>query len=65
MRDLGYGKGYKYAHDEPEAMVDQEHLPEELSGRVYYQPTDRGREKAIGEVLAARRSFLAKKRPKS
>jgi putative ATPase len=42
MKGLGYGKGYKYAHDFPDAVVDQQHLPESLKGRKYYQPTDRG-----------------------
>ena len=37
MRDLGYGKGYRYAHDDPEAR-DQAHLPAELKGRKYYKP---------------------------
>ena len=37
MRDLGYGKGYRYAHDDPEAR-DQAHLPEALKGRKYYKP---------------------------
>ena len=62
MKELGYGKGYQYAHDHPDAAVDQEHLPQELSGRVYYKPTDRGREKAIKEFLEARRAALAKSR---
>lgn len=35
MKDLGYGKGYKYAHDFKDAKVDQEHFPEELKGRKY------------------------------
>jgi len=42
MRELGYGKGYKYAHDFPDAEVDQQHLPPGLEGRRYYVPTDRG-----------------------
>ncbi len=42
MESLGYGKGYKYAHDFPDARVEQEHLPESLRGRKYYFPTDRG-----------------------
>lgn len=42
MEGLGYGKGYKYAHDYPHAQVDQEHFPESLKGRKYYFPTDRG-----------------------
>ena len=36
MKDLGYGKGYKYAHDYKDAKVDQEHFPPELKGRKYY-----------------------------
>jgi len=39
---LGHGEGYQYAHDAPDARVDQEHLPESLRGRRYYRPTDRG-----------------------
>ncbi|HTW91615.1 MAG TPA: replication-associated recombination protein A [bacterium] len=42
MKGLGYGKGYKYAHDFKDAKVEQEHLPPSLKGRKYYRPTDRG-----------------------
>uniref|UniRef100_A0A7C4CBS3 Replication-associated recombination protein A n=1 Tax=candidate division WOR-3 bacterium TaxID=2052148 RepID=A0A7C4CBS3_UNCW3 len=42
MQGLGYGRGYKYAHDSPDAKVDQEHLPQSLKGRKYYHPTSRG-----------------------
>ena len=38
MRDLGYGKGYRYVHDDPQATREQEHLPEALKGRKYYKP---------------------------
>jgi putative ATPase len=38
MRDIGYGKGYKYVHDEPSAKSDQVHLPEPLKGKRYYRP---------------------------
>jgi putative ATPase len=38
MRDLGYGQGYKYVHDEPTAKTDQTHLPESLKGKRYYRP---------------------------
>ena len=38
MKDLGYGAGYKYAHDYADAKVEQEHLPESLKGRVYWEP---------------------------
>jgi len=51
MEDLGYGKGYKYAHKFPDAYVPQEYLPEGLRGRVFYNPSDRGYEKTIQERL--------------
>jgi len=51
MANLGYGRGYQYAHDAPDAVVDQEHLPGALRGRVYYRPTERGLEKDLGERL--------------
>jgi len=52
MKDLGYGKGYQYAHDAPEARVHQEHLPESLRGRQYYRPVDRGLEAELARRLA-------------
>lgn len=51
MKDLGYGRGYQYAHDFPDALVNQEHLPETLRGRTYYHPSGRGLEKLIKERL--------------
>ncbi len=51
MKEMGHGRGYKYAHDYDGAMVNQEHLPESLRERQYYEPTDRGREQKIGEWL--------------
>ncbi|MDR1085632.1 MAG: replication-associated recombination protein A [Deltaproteobacteria bacterium] len=53
MKQLGYGKGYRYAHDYEKAAVDQKHLPDELLGTQYYRPTDRGREKIAAAYLAA------------
>jgi putative ATPase len=47
MRETGYGKGYKYAHNFPGHFVDQEHLPKSLKGRKYYEPSDQGFEKEI------------------
>ena len=38
MRDIGYGRGYRYAHDDPSASADQAHLPEALKGKRYYRP---------------------------
>jgi putative ATPase len=52
MRDLEYGKGYQYAHDAPDAHVDQEHLPEALRGRRYYRPVERGLEVELARRLA-------------
>jgi putative ATPase len=62
MRNLGYGRGYQYAHDAPEARVDQEHLPEALRGRQYYRPTDRGLEAELGRRLAEWRRWRAERR---
>ena len=52
MKQLGYGKRYRYAHDEPEAYAAGEnYLPDELRGVRYYQPVDRGLEIRIREKL--------------
>ena len=52
MKELGYGKRYRYAHDEPEGYAAGEnYFPEELAGRRYYQPVDRGLELRIREKL--------------
>jgi putative ATPase len=56
MRGLGYGAGYKYAHDYQDAQVDQSHLPPNLEGRRYYQPTDHGFEQRVHERLSWRYS---------
>ncbi|HEY2591805.1 MAG TPA: replication-associated recombination protein A [Steroidobacteraceae bacterium] len=57
MKELGYGKGYRYAHDEPDAYAAGErYLPDELSDRRYYRPVPRGLEIRIGEALARLRS---------
>jgi putative ATPase len=51
MKEIGYGKGYKYAHDFPDAQVDQQHLPDKLVGKRFYFPTDRGFEATIKDRL--------------
>jgi len=51
MKDLAYGKGYKYAHDEDDAIADMSCLPSALEGRTYYEPRDRGFEKEIKRRL--------------
>jgi putative ATPase len=53
MKDLQYGKGYKYAHDEADAVADMSCLPAALAGRKYYEPTDRGFEEEIRRRLDA------------
>jgi len=62
MKDLGYGKGYAYAHDETEGVAGMECLPEGLVGRRYYQPTDRGAEADLAARLEAARLIRAKKK---
>jgi putative ATPase len=52
MKELGYAKGYKYAHDFPDAKVEQDHLPSELKGKRFYHPTDRGYEATIRERMS-------------
>jgi putative ATPase len=56
MKDLGYGRGYRYAHDESEGVAEMSCLPEHLEGRRYYEPTDRGVEARIREALARARN---------
>jgi putative ATPase len=48
---IGHGEGYLYPHDRPEAWVDQQYRPEELSGHRYYDPSDRGHEAVVAERL--------------
>ena len=52
MKEWGYGEGYSHAHQEQDALTAMECLPAGLSGRVYYEPTDRGAERRIAERLA-------------
>lgn len=51
MKDWGYGKDYKYAHNFKDAKVDQKHLPEKLKNKQYYHPTEQGLEKRIKEKM--------------
>ncbi len=65
MKQLGYGKLYRYAHDEPEAYAAGEtYLPEGLGEPVWYQPTPRGLEGKIADKLAYLRQLDAKAREK-
>ena len=51
MREMGYAKGYKYAHDYEGGFTRTDNLPPNLEGRRYYEPSDIGREAEIGERL--------------
>jgi putative ATPase len=53
LRELGYGKGYRYPHAEPERFVPDRNLPEALGDVRFYEPTKEGAESAIAERLAA------------
>ena len=53
MANLGYGRGYQYAHNAPERLTEMQCLPENLKDRRYYRPTDEGFEKKLKEKLHA------------
>ncbi len=55
---IGYGKGYKYAHDFPAHVVAQQYLPDELIGKKYYEPSEMGAEKKIKEAKKKREELL-------
>ncbi|MBN1884529.1 MAG: replication-associated recombination protein A [Candidatus Krumholzibacteriota bacterium] len=62
MKRIGYGEGYRYPHDDPDAVVDQEYLPEGLVGRRYYEPVERGFEREIAKRMAYWRRKRAERR---
>lgn len=57
-KKLGHGKGYRYPHDEPVGVVEQQHLPDPLVGTEYYRPTERGHEREISARLAKLRAII-------
>jgi putative ATPase len=61
MKEMGYGKDYKYAHDYPGHIVEQQHLPDALQGKQFYTPGNLGYEKQIQAQLKAR--WQKKSRP--
>jgi len=61
MEELGYGRGYQYAHDFRDALVAQDYFPSGLGSRRYYEPTDRGLEKIIGQRLEVWRKKIQRK----
>jgi putative ATPase len=62
MKELGYGKGYQYAHAATDALVEQDHMPEALVGTRFYEPTNRGYESVIKERISKWRKLLEKKK---
>ncbi len=65
MKDLGYGRDYKYAHNYKDAFTAQDYLPEKLKGQVYYEPSGRGYEKIVKERLDKWKSLKVKHRQTS
>ncbi|WP_263730773.1 replication-associated recombination protein A [Cellulomonas sp. SG140] len=63
-QQLGHGKGYVYAHDEPHAVAAQQYLPDELVGTRYYEPSDRGYERQVSERLERIRPLLHPDEPR-
>ncbi|MEJ2007304.1 MAG: replication-associated recombination protein A [Acidobacteriota bacterium] len=64
MANVGYGKGYQYAHNAEEKLTDMECLPENLRDRRYYQPTEQGLEKRLKEKMQAIQEWKRKRRSK-
>src|SRR5882757_8616612 len=62
MKELEYGKGYRYAHNEADAIADMSCLPPALEGRKYYEPTERGFEKEIKRRLDGWEEIKKKRR---
>jgi len=62
MANLGYGRGYQYAHDAEEKVTDMTCLPESLAGRSYYKPTDQGFEARIRQRMEEIRRIKSKPR---
>ena len=60
-RALGYGSGYRYAHDHEEGVVEQQHLPESLAGRRYYDPSTHGAEREVAKRLESNREALQRR----
>jgi putative ATPase len=61
MKELDYGKGYRYAHDEEDKVADMDCLPDSLKGRSYYHPTNEGREKLLAQRMEEIRRIRASK----
>jgi putative ATPase len=60
-RAMGYGTGYRYAHDHEGGVVEQQHLPESLSGKRYYDPSTHGAEAQVAQRLESNREAIARR----
>jgi len=65
MKELDYGKGYRYAHNEEGKVADMDCLPDSLRGRSYYHPTQEGREKQLAQRMEEIRRIRSAKRGKA
>ncbi len=61
MKDIGYAKGYRYAHDEEDRVADMDCLPDSLKGRTYSHPTQEGREQILAQRLEEIRQIRSRK----
>jgi putative ATPase len=57
-KKLGHGVGYEYPHDDPRGWLQQQYLPDGLVGRTYYEPSEHGREREIGERMRQLRASI-------
>ena len=64
MKNIGYGKGYQYAHDVEDKVADMDCLPESLAGRSYYRPTDQGFEQRLRQRMEEIRRIKVKQKAK-
>jgi putative ATPase len=64
-RSMGFGTGYRYAHDHEGGIVAQEHLPASLAGHHYYEPSEHGAEREVGERLNSIREALERRDTRS
>jgi putative ATPase len=62
LKDLGYGKSYRYPHDDPSGWVPEIYLPDLLAGSIFYHPTARGWEGKFRQLLERRRELVARER---
>ena len=65
MKNIGYGKGYQYAHDQADRVADMTCLPESLAGKTYYHPTDQGFEARLRQRMEEIRRLKDRRKPQT